>query len=211
VDNLKIYRYVINPVIKDVLAVDPAVVKAGFTYFNPKRNMLVTGEHTTEKKVMGKGFPQVLPIIKDSVLSLIGKIDQFLSENTDFIIETTYFHGLFSAGLSVFNALLLDQLLRERRVGRVTFVAPRICSFFMNKRKTTKMEHVKFVKELFPTIPKKFSSHEADSLMMVMACHWRTIQKQYGIIYRIPELDIMNVDIEGAYHGQEVEELETDS
>jgi hypothetical protein len=95
----------------------------------------------------------------------------------------------------------LDQLLRERRVGRVTFVAPRIGSFLMNKRKTTKTEHVKFVQSLFHDLPKKLSSHEADSLMMIMACHWRTVQKQYGIVYRIPELEIMNVDIEGVYHG----------
>jgi hypothetical protein len=192
---VKVYRYDINEVTTSVLACDPGVRTGAFCSLDRAGKKLITGEHRTPDKVMFMAFPSLFPRVKESALRFTELIEPYLSETAELILEYTFLMGQFSVGLSLFNALFIDSLIRNRQVGRILFVPPRLGSFFLKQKKTTKREHINLVKSLFPELPKKISQHECDAILMLMAARCALVQNTFNIVYRVPVIEETRIDI----------------
>jgi hypothetical protein len=196
---LKVYRYDLNEVTTCVLSCDPGVRTGAFCFLDREGKKLITGEHITTEKVMFMSFPALFPRVKEAAVSFTELVKPYLSDTTELILEYTFLMGQFSVGLSLFNALFVDGLLRNRQAGRILFVPPRLGSFFLKKKKTTKREHINLAKSLFPELPKKISQHECDAILMLMAARCPLVQRTFDIEYRVPLIEEVNVDISGAF------------
>lgn len=191
---MKIFQYNFHHKITRVLALDPAVRDGGFSYFCPREKTLLTGNIKTDKKVMSVSFPELFLIVNSSVNKAIETLSPYLGIETNFLLEYTFLKGEFSVGLSMYNSLLVERLVRESLVGRICFVPTRMGSFFLKKRTTTKGEHVEFVKSALPGLKERITSHEADSLMLMMAVYHGIFNKKSRFDLRDPEIEVVKLE-----------------
>lgn len=180
-------------------SIDPGLKSSGFCLVDRREGAVrAWTAPKNNRAVMGVSFPNLYLVLSERVDFYLAQLPEGVDpEDTEFIVEHSYFGGEFSTGIAALVAALARAALREWRVPRLTMVPCQIPQYFLRVRSASDGEVKKFVKEKFPKaifgpdLPhcKALSPHSADALLFQAYLDVGFFRSAFGADLREPSLE----------------------
>lgn len=177
-----------------VISVDIGIQTGAVTIYNLKdKNIFYDHITGVEENIMKASYPYLLVIVKKAVFQYKTIVDDYFKRGNQgkisWAIELPVYRMGASIPLHVFLTVFLQFASKYSNTRRIDLVPNNLGAFFLRKKKSSKSEVVSLVREQLK-IPKRISSHEADSLLISMFTLFDTYKVNHSVNLRQPNYEI---------------------
>lgn len=194
---MKVFHFNFHPnhEIRGVFSIDPGFKTSGFASVNFVTKKVETwGAPANDVPIMGVPFPDLYRIARERSIFLLSQFPKNIElDHTELIVEYTVLHKQFSVSLNVLITTLLDMLIEQNSVAKITLVPPRTTQWFIKLRSVKPSEIKRFVSSKFPiewARKGRWNSHAADALLITAYCHYEFF-RDLGIDLREPKVEFV--------------------